>query len=174
MDWEVKNTEIAHQRMRIIDLKLPTSTDDVVEVLVSSHFTFDVQHHVSSGAGAPCVVYIVDHLKGAWLRRYGTHHPVAYMYWASLMEATLAKPPESPMVGVRVYIPHLRLRLPSLLPDIDFDDLRNVELPQPILDMNYLRNDQYPSWLDVNQDAIINWSDVGPVPAELRERFPNR
>jgi hypothetical protein len=39
--------------------------------------------------------------------------------------------------------------------------------------MEYLKQDRFPSWLQVTQQTIVNWQAIGPVPGELRQRFPN-
>ena len=82
--------------------------------------------------------------------------------------------PPIPLVGVRIYIPGLRLRLPFFLPDINFDDLRELELPMPILEVEYLRQHRQPSWLGTSDNLNFkDWKGHGPVPPALRLRFPD-
>jgi hypothetical protein len=82
--------------------------------------------------------------------------------------------PATPLVGVRVYIPGLRFRLPLILPDINFDDLRTIELPMPILNMTYLHENLKPSWLGSTDDLpFVDWDGYGPVPPAILERFPD-
>ena len=81
--------------------------------------------------------------------------------------------PAVPLAGVRLYIPHLRLRLPLFIPDINFDDLREIELPMPILDLESLRQHRLPDW--IRMDASLgfrDWKGYGPVPPAIRLRFP--
>jgi hypothetical protein len=95
------------------------------------------------------------------------------MFWASAGGTSLRALPADPRVGVRIYVPHLELELP-LLPDIDFDDLREIELPQPILGMPYLRRQMQPKWLTTDESLCFQeWGGYGEVPAALRQRFPN-
>jgi hypothetical protein len=82
--------------------------------------------------------------------------------------------PATPLVGVRIYIPGLRLRLPLFLPDFNFDDLREIELPLPILEIDYLKNGKRPSWLGRDDHlGFKDWKGHGPVPPALRVRFPD-
>lgn len=82
--------------------------------------------------------------------------------------------PDTPLVGVRIYIPGLRLRLPLFLPDFNFDDLREIELPLPILEIDYLKNGKRPSWLGRDDNlGFKDWKGFGPVPPALRLRFPD-
>ena len=48
------------------------------------------------------------------------------MFWTTPLESLTTALPETPLIGVRIYIPNLKLKLPFILPDIDFDDLREV------------------------------------------------
>ena len=74
-----------------------------------------------------------------------------------------------------MYVRGLRLRLPSVLPDINIDDLRNLELAMPILDMRYLWEGRQPVWLGTDADwTFAGWEGYGDVPHCIRERFPDR
>jgi hypothetical protein len=195
--WCVRDVKISGQKRRVLRVNFPTGSDDEVEILIAPHHTFKVEYTRSDGPPAPFEWFLVHDIEGAWLRKWGTHQPTAYMFWVSppdtwrvarsagmryAVAASSATPapelaldlPSTPLVGLRLYIPGLRLRLP-VLPDINVDDLREIELPMPILDLDYLRGHQQPSWLDVNDRlGFKNWEAHGPVPAEIRRRFPDR
>lgn len=65
------------------------------------------------------------------------------------------------------------MRMP-ILPDINFDDLREIELPMPILDIQYLKENHQPSWLGVEDNlGFRNWKGQGAVPPDVRKRFPD-
>ncbi len=193
--WRVKDAEIEGRSLRLLSLDLPTGTDDTVEVLLARHHSFTVEYVRVEGPPAPYELFLVDHIQGGWLQRWGTHHPQAYMFWVSALTppphrdsaaatilpahtTSLPAPPvvelpETPLVGVRIYIPGLRLRMP-FLPDVNFDDLREIELPLPILSMEYLQRKQQPSWLGSGDNSgLKDWRGHGPVPPAVRERFPD-
>jgi hypothetical protein len=170
----VREMEIEGRRRRMLSMMLPTGLDDLVEVLVAEHYACAVEHLVDAEAPAPCETYLLHEMRGLWLRKWGTHRPRALMFWVTPPDAAPAMLPESPLVGVRLYVPRLVLRLP-FLPDVGFDDLREIDLPQPILRLAYLRRGNHPEWLEPGHGAgFEGWSGHGPVPARLRERFPDR
>jgi len=174
--WRVVDTKVEGKEHRLLQLDFPTGTDDVVKVLLAPHHYFSVEYHRVEGPPAPYEWFLVHNIEGAWLRKWGTHRPTAYMFWVSPL-ASVEEPalevPEEPLLGVRVYIPHLRLRMP-LLPDVGFDDLREIELPMPILAMSFVESGDKPSWLGSRQAGFRDWEGVGPVPDDIRKRFPDR
>ncbi|MDH3216791.1 MAG: hypothetical protein OEN01_10930 [Candidatus Krumholzibacteria bacterium] len=195
--WRVRDVKIGGQRRRVLHVKFPTGSDDEVDFFIAPHHTFKVEYTRCDGPPAPFEWFLVHDIEGAWVRKWGMHRPTAYMFWVSppdtrrlarsvgvryAVAASSATPapepalnlPSTPLVGLRLYIPGLRLRLPGL-PDINVNDLREIELPMPILDLDYLRGHQQPSWLDTNDRlGFKNWKAHGPVPAEIRRRFPDR
>jgi len=41
--------------------------------------------------------------------------------------------------------------------------------------MSYVRGEEYPSWLEVNENlGFKKWDGFGPLPPEIRQRFPDR
>jgi len=194
--WRVTEATVGGKTRRLLSLDLPTATDDVVEVLLAPHYTFQVEYDRIEGPPAPYDFYLVHDIQGGWLRRSGTHRPMAFMYWVTPLSPVGAEMvkvssdaggtngrhtvpavdvPETPLVGVRVYIPGLRLRLPAFLPDINFDDLRELEPPMPILEMEYLKEKNQPSWLgSSDHDGFKDWKGYGPLPAAIRSRFPDQ
>ena len=193
--WRVKDAKIQGCKRRVLDLIFPSGADGEVEILLSSHHTFAVQYRQFEDGPAPGEWFVVRDIEGAWLRKWGTHRPTAYMFWvtaprpaAPVMGVTASIPgtaalnalqpalelPSNPRVGLSIYIPGLKLKLP-LLPDINVDDLRSLELPMPILENEYLRQHRYPSWLETNSHLGFNdWAPYGTLPAEIRREFPDR
>ncbi len=192
--WRVRDVSIEGRERRVLDLEFPTGADDQVEIYFASHHTFAVEYERSDGPPAPYEWFLVRDVEGAWLRKWGTHRPTAYMFWVSeyhplpgegprykVASAEPASSPASsldvpsiPVVGLRIYIPGLKLKLPCL-PDVNVDDLREIELPTPILDLDYLRKHRQPSWLEVNANlGFKNWDQYGAVPPEIRRRFPDK
>ena len=196
--WRVKDIDLDGVTRRLLSLDLPTATDDVVEVLLAAHHSFAVEYARVEGPPAPFEWFLVRDVEGGWLRKSGTHRPAAYMFWVTPQRAELEQDlsvahahidtsgtngpvdspaidlPTTPLIGVRVYIKGLRLRLPLFIPDINFDDLREIVPPMPILDMEYLNQKKQPSWLgSTSHLGFRDWKGTGPVPPLVRERFPD-
>jgi hypothetical protein len=170
---DVRVVELEGRRERVLDMKLPTGLDDEVEVLLSDHYTASVSHLEVPGPPAPFELYLVRDIRGFHLRRHGTHRPHALVFWVSSRATERCALPDTPLVGVRVYVPGLKLRLP-LLPDLAFDDLREMDLPQPILRLDYARAARHPAWLQARTQGIDEWKGYGPLPEAVRAMFPDR
>jgi len=176
MKFRVKDAEVGDNRLRMLSLDLPTGSANIVEVLLAEHYTCEVEYARSEGPPTPYELFLVKNIHGGWLRKWGMHHPTAFMFWVTPQipepSLTISSPSEL-LVGVRIYIPHLKLGLP-LLPDINLDDLRNIELPQPILKMEYLHEERHPDWLETDDSfGFTDWKGSGEVPPDVRRRFPD-
>lgn len=170
----VADASIEGQRQRVMIMDLPTGLHDVVEVYIASHVSIQVEHLQRDRPAAPYELYLLDQMEGLWVHKAGTHKPRAFVFWVTPRELQRTQLPETPLIGVRIYVPRLRLRLPFILPDIGFEDLRAVDLPQPILELDYLRDKRHPDWLVPSKlRGFKNWSGIGPLPAEVRQRFPD-
>jgi hypothetical protein len=176
LPYKTREAKLSGKKRRVLALDLPTGTDDVVEVLLAEHYSCALEHSHGEASAGPFELFLVHDIQGGWLRKWGTHRPTAFMFWTTPGEPGRLDLPPEPVVGVRIYIPNLRLRLPSILPDINFDDLREIELPQPILPLDYFTERRFPrAWLET--DSVFGfaaWTGHGGVPAPLRERFPDR
>lgn len=74
-----------------------------------------------------------------------------------------------------MYIPDLRFRLPLFLPDFHLNDLRELDLPMPILNMDYVNRKRSPAWLPIENGMMATqWGGHGPVPVAVRRRFPDK
>ncbi len=196
LHWKVRDVRIDGRSRRVVDVNFPTGQDGEVEFLFSSHHTMAISHERISGP-SPYDWFLVHDIEGAWIRKWGTHRPTAYMLWKATPSVTGAlpahsdsapialaaflpsgadspSPPAMPLLGVRLYVPDLKLRLP-MLPDVHLDDLREAYIIMPILDLDYLRRGDYPSWLELDRNlGFVDWKGCGPIPPEIRRRFPNR
>jgi hypothetical protein len=173
-DVRVDDVKIDGQKTRALILNLPTSLDDVVEIWITEHVSMDVERVRADGPPAPYEAYVIDHIRGLWVHKAGVHRPEAFVFWVTPRDPHRKTLPETPLVGARIYVPHLRLHLPFILPDIGFEDLRTVDLPQPILEVSYLRGGRYPEWLQAARlRGFKDWEGVGPLPPALRQRFPD-
>jgi hypothetical protein len=170
----VASTELNGRPQRMLVLELPTILFSVVELLIAEHFTCRAEFVRSSGPPAPYDLYLLHDIDGMYIRKWGTHKPTAIMFWSTPRDVKRAGLPRTPLVGNGVYVPQLSLELPSLLPDLGFDDLRLVDLPQPILSLSYLQQQRYPEWLErAEPRGFKSWESHGPIPPDLRLRFPD-
>jgi hypothetical protein len=162
----------AGEPRRVLSMMLPTGLDDVVEVMVPKHYVCRVEHRRIEGPPAPYELFLLHDIRGLLLRKWGTHAPRAIMFWTTPRDRALDASEADALVGVRIYVPALHLRVP-LLPDVGFDDLREIDLPQPIVRLDYVRAAAHPEWLDGRAAGFDGWSGHGPVPPIVRERFPD-
>jgi hypothetical protein len=169
----IRDADVGGEMQRMLSMMLPTGLDDEVEILVPAHYCCRVERERIEGPPAPYDLFLLSDIRGLVLRKWGTHRPRALMFWSTPLDRALDATPADALVGVRIYVPQLHLRVP-LLPDVGFDDLREIDLPQPIVRMAYLRDGAYPDWLDGRSAGFRGWSGHGPVPPVVRERFPDR
>jgi hypothetical protein len=170
----IDDVSIEGRPVRALIMDLPTSLNDVVEVWMTEHVSMDVARVRSDGPPAPYEAFVIEHMRGLWVHKAGMHRPEAFVFWVTPRDSRRTHLPQYPLVGARIYVPHLQLRLPSILPDIDFEDLREVDLPQPILSLDYLRAGLAPDWLrPAHLRGFDGWEGVGPLPEGIRQRYPD-
>jgi hypothetical protein len=194
--WQVEEVKIDGRKRTALNVHIPSGSDGDVEFLFAQHHTAAVEYQRFDGPPVPFEWFLVHDIEGAWVRKWGVHRPTAYMFWVSVpQDAPLAgmaredgaafapaggagpdsdwEPPGVPMTGLRIYIPNLRLKM-RCLPDVGVEDLRPVELTMPLLELDYIRNGK-PDWLHVNRYlGFDGWKGTGPLPPEIRRRFPDR
>jgi len=170
----IDDVNIQGRMVRVLIMDLPTSLHDVVEVWLTEHVSMDVTHPVVDGPPAPYESYVIGNMQGLWVHKGGIHRPDAFVFWVTPRTTLGPKLPRLPLVGARIYVPHLRLRLPSIIPDFTFEDLREVDLPQPVLSLDYLTDHRYPGWLEpAYMRGFKGWEGAGPLPPGLRKQFPD-
>ena len=170
----IREVELEGSRRRMLSMTLPTGLDQLVEVLMPAHYMCRVERLASEGSEGsegPWEAIILEDIQGMYLRKWGTHGPRAVMFWTTPDAAHLDALPAEPRLGVRIYVPDLRLDVP-FLPDVGFDDLREIDLPQPLMRLGSLGMPP-PEWLAIRPNGFDGWTGFGPVPAALRERFPD-
>lgn len=170
----VEETEIEGERRRVLILELPTVLFSVIELVLDEHFTCEVEFSRSSGPPAPYDLYLFHSVRGMAVRKWGVHKPSAIMFWSTPRDVYRTELPPTPLVGSSVYVPGVVLELPSFLPDVGFEDLRLVDLPAPILTLPYLEGERFPKWIHrARPRGLKNWESYGPIPPDLRLRFPD-
>jgi hypothetical protein len=173
--YAIRDQYIEGQRRRVLAVDWASGAVGSTVILLAEHYCFAVSHARSAGPPAPYELYVARDLQGAWVRRFGVHRPTAFMFWTSPPDTATGLAPRVPLTGIRIYVPSLKFELPSVLPDIDLDDLRTLDLPLPMVEVAYLRQRRQPSWLSLEGDLDLDdWRGVGPVPPGVRQQFPNR
>jgi hypothetical protein len=170
----VEDTQVDGTQQRMLVLEVPTILWNTVDVLLGEHFTCKAEFSRSDGPPAPYDLYLFYDVQGMYFRKWGTHQPMAVGFWSTPRDVTRQALPRSPLVGSAVYVPHVRFELPSFLPDLGFEDLRLVDVPQPILSLEYIEAKRYPSWMRrARPRGFKDWQSYGPIPPDLRLRFPD-
>lgn len=171
----VQETELFGQPRRMLIMDLPTILFSVVEVLFDEYFTCKAELIRSNGPPAPYDLYVFHSMSGMYVRKWGTHRPGAMMYWSTPRDLFRIGLPRTPLVGSCVYVPGVQLDLPSILPNVGFEDLRAVDLPQPIIALADLDAGRYPDWIRrAKPRGFKDWETYGPIPPDLQIRFPDR
>jgi hypothetical protein len=170
----VETTELQGKPQRVLILELPTILFSVVELIICEQWTSQVEFVRSNGPPAPYDLYLFHDIDGMYVRKAGTHKPTALMFWCTPRDVNRLSLPRTPLVGECIYVPHLSLQLPSFIPDVGFKDLRLVDLPQPILSLSYLQEKRYPAWMQrAHPRGFKDWNSYGPIPPDVRLRFPD-
>jgi hypothetical protein len=95
------------------------------------------------------------------------------MFWTSPVQGRRLALPGTPLVGSCIYVPGIRLDLPAGLPGIGVENLRPIDLPQPIVEISHAEGQSAPAWLPRRAGrGLKNWKAHGPVPPDVRLRFP--
>ena len=170
----VEQTPLPSGPQRVLILELPTILFSVVELIIAEHWTSQVEFVRSKGPPAPYDLYLFHDIDGMYIRKWGTHKPTALMFWCTPRDVNRTQLPRTPLVGNCIYVPRLALELPAFLPDLGFDDLRKVDLPGPILSLTYIQERRYPDWMQhAEPRGFKDWDSYGPIPPDLRLRFPD-
>jgi hypothetical protein len=115
---------------------------------------------------------VLDDIRGMYARKAGTHRLNALLFWRSRVEGD--RDPARPRVGACAYFPGIHIHLPVFLPDLGLEDLREFDLPQPILPAEWFRNPTESDWMTVHPGGMIRpWGARGPRPWILDERYPD-
>ena len=113
-------------------------------------------------------------LEGMYVRKFGVHRMGAMVFWRSHVEGS--RDPGRPRLGASAYFPHIHLNLPAFLPSIGLADLRDFDVPQPVLTMSWFvqQAKEQADWITAYPDGMVGpWDPVGPRPRVLDQRFPD-
>lgn len=150
----------------------PLGDDDTVEMIFRQRVCGKATALSVVDRGDSLQVFMVHDLEGIYVRKFGTHRLGALAMWRSVGSQRLRKP----RVGACAYFPRLKLSLPSFLPDLGLEDLREFGYPQPIMPRTWaMYPDQHlPAWLALTPTgAVAGWKSLGPRPAILESLLPD-
>jgi hypothetical protein len=170
----IQETELQGVTKRMLIMDLPTILFSTVEVLLDRHFSCKAELYHSPGPPSPHDIFLLYSMRGLAVRKWGVHKPYAMMFWSTPRSMQRQQLPRLPLVGSAIYVPKVHLDLFSILPDVDFNDLRLLDLPQPILKRSYVLSKEYPDWMKRGEPrGFKDWDSVGPIPPDLQIRFPD-
>jgi hypothetical protein len=152
-------------------LEMASSMHSSIDLLYGSRYCGRVRQEMIVDRGDTLDLVTVSDIEGLHARKAGTHQLSAVIVWRSRVQGD--RDPARPRIGACAYFPRIRIKL-SLLPDLGLDDLRDFDVPQPIVATEWARKTLQRDWIRVKQDAILSpWEAVGPRPAVIAERFPD-
>jgi hypothetical protein len=162
------------EKVPALSLEYPTTNYKTVDLLYEARFCGRVHFEQIVDRGDTLELQILEDLDGLSVRRWGTHRMRAIILWRSVTVGD--RDPVNPRLGACAYFPHIVLKMPIFLPDLGLADLREFDLPDPIMPMDWFcRTAEHPpDWISVTPDGYVSpWVAVGPRPKILEDRFPD-
>jgi len=145
-----------------------------LDLLYATNYCGRVSSEIIVDRGDTLELRTLHDMDGIYVAKAGVHRMTAIICWRSLVRPF--RDPERARLGACAYFPEISIRLPSFLPDLGLDDLRDFDVPQPVLEMDWFarRQTHLPDWIDVHLDGGFKpWRARGPRPKILEERFPD-
>ena len=155
-----------------LSVEFSSHLDTSIELLFLSEVRGRARRETIVDRGDTLELITVTEIEGMYARRAGTHRASALVFWRS---ATVGeRDPARPRVGVCAYFPRISIRLPFFLPDLGLNDLRDFDLPNPVISVDWARIHPSTPWVSVSPDAVFHpWESIGPRPEEVERRFPD-
>jgi hypothetical protein len=155
-----------------LSVQFSSELHSTIELLFLTEVCGQARRETIVDRGDTLELITVTEIEGMYARRGGTHRLGALVYWRSVTAGD--RDPDRPRAGAYAYFPRISLSLPFFLPDIGLDDLREFDLPNPVVSMDWVRAHPSKPWVRVSPDAFfIPWKAMGPVPEEVERRFPD-
>lgn len=167
----------AGETFRVVNIDMKTVSHDRVHVVYRRYACGEVQRFTVDQGGTPVDVVVLEELAGQYVQKWGFHRPRALTLWKTKTDGLTAPPEADRYLGTAIYFPHLKLKLPSLLPDVGFNDLRRFDFPEPILTMAAVEEvrTRKLDWIRIRKDLrFANWEGQGVVPDAVKERYPDQ
>jgi hypothetical protein len=154
-----------------LSLEILSQLHKRAEMLFTERFCGRVTTETLIDDGDTLEVISMTDIEGMYARKAGTHGVAAVSVWRSRVVGD--RDPRRPRIGACAYFPRIQLRL-SLLPDLGLDDLRDFDVPQPVVAVSWADPGPRREWLRVLPGALFTpWGAQGPRPRVLRERYPD-
>ncbi len=153
-----------------VDMEMHKSVDMIYEGNYCGRITSD--HIVDRGDTLD--LYTVSDIRGMYVRKFGLHRLGAIIAWRSHVEGD--RDPAHPRIGACVYFPHIHIELPVFLPSIGLEDLRDFDVPQPVLPSPWFQEHagKQVEWVRIERSGLFDpWKAVGPRPKVLDTKFPD-
>ncbi len=155
-----------------LGVEFSSRLDTSIELLFLSEVRGRARRETIIDRGDTLELITVTDIEGMYARRAGTHRAAALIHWRSVTAGDRA--PARPRAGACGYFPRICIRLPFFLPDLGLDDLREFDLPNPVISMDWARTHRSTPWVSVSPDAFFRpWEAIGPRPLEVDRRFPD-
>ena len=169
---ETKNQE--GKKVRVLSREWAMGDGNKLELLFERNYTGRVHRETIVDRGDRLDLVVFYDLEGLYVRKHGTHKLSAIAIWRSALEAD--EVPKNPRVGAAAYFPEIDIDLPWFLPDVGLQDLRDFAYPPPLIATALLEAaGLLPDWLGADDAGQFRgWDSLGPRPAVLDERFPDR
>jgi len=146
-----------------------------VDLVYEGHFCGRASYDRIVDQGDTLDLLTLSEIQGMYVRKFGFHLLSGLVYWRSHVNGS--QDPPRLRVGARAYFPHIHLNMPFFLPDLGLSDLREFDVPQPILPIDWFRQHEQEAfdWVQVFADnaILVPFDEVGPVPAVVLDRFPD-
>jgi hypothetical protein len=119
-------------------------------------------------------VLTVYDIRGMYANKAGVHRLSALITWLSPVTGDHIV--EQPRLGACAYFPQLKVKLPWLLPDIGFQDHRELAFPFPLMPDTWFSHPEvyFPPWFPANTSGeMLDWGGIGPRPGIIDTLFPD-
>ena len=161
------------QKIPAWQLEMPLFGEDKTRLIYGSHYSGRIRRVTIEEEGAQLQVLVIEDIEGLFIEKSGKHKCAALVIWRNRMPSN-TWPPEVPRIGTAAYFPELKLRLPWFLPDVNMNDLRALSTIQPLIASEQCDRDKLPSWVNVLDDGrFLEWGSEGPIPAAIRQWYPD-
>jgi hypothetical protein len=155
-----------------LSVEFSSRLDASIELLFLSEVCGRARRETIVDRGDTLELITVTDIQGMYARRAGTHRLGALVFWRSVTAGE--RDPARPRAGACAHFPRISIRLPFFLPDLGLDDLRDFDLPNPVISMDWVRTRPSKPWVSVSPDAFFHpWEAIGPRPVEVDRRFPD-
>lgn len=157
---------------RALDVRLVSPMHKSLHLAYEPRCCGRVRRETIVDRGDTLELLTIDAITGMYARKAGTHRLEAIVLWRSV--TTGVRDPEHPRLGACAYLPRIQLALPLFMPDIGLQDLRDFDVPQPILPTAWVRAGRKVDWLELPAGGFFRpWDAIGPRPEPLARRYPD-